>query len=154
LATHGINYVQSGALQTPDAMLGTCAPVAEVAFTINQNLRRCIAKYAINYLACVCNSRFALAAEFDSVREFARFGTPPQQPLIRPHFNPILADDEQTERQTDGHLIVISWDDTFNILTCQVSLFNYVTYDVVLCRELKSRVWRPIRSGTITTFRT
>src|SRR5579871_6225491 len=133
--------------KSPEKMFGACNPVVEVAFTINENLRRCIAKYALNYLACVCNSRFVLATEFDPVREFARFGTPPPRPLLRPHFNPILADDEQTKRQTDGHLIVISWDDTLNVLTCQISIFNYITYDVVLCRELKSRVWRPIRSG-------
>jgi len=111
------------------------------------NIRRCIAKYALNYLACVCNSRFALATEFDAVRAFARYGNLPDDGIVKSHFNPILFDDESTKRQTDGHLIAISWDNALEVLTCQVSIFNYITYDVVLCRELKSLLWRPIRSG-------
>ena len=147
LASHGVNYSQSGSLTTADQLLGTCGSEVEVAFTLNQNVRRCIAKYALNYLACTCNSRFTLAPEFDAVREFARYGKLPGYPMVRAHFGPILALDQPTLRQTDGHLIVVSWDNSLNSLTCQVSAFNYVTYDVVLCRELKSAVWRPIRSG-------
>jgi hypothetical protein len=69
-------------------------------FALNMNIRRCIAKYALNYLACVCNSRFALAAEFDAVREFARFGKMPDYGMVKSHFNPILADDEPAKRQS------------------------------------------------------
>jgi HNH endonuclease len=147
LAEHGINYRQAGGLQTADELLGSGGSEVEVAFTLNTNLRRCIAKYALNYLACICNSRFTLAQEFDAVREFARNGKLPDYQLVRSHFNPILANDEQTRRQTDGHLIVLSWDDTLQLLTCQVSIFNYITYDVMLCRQLTTALWRPIRSG-------
>ena len=124
-----------------------CGSEVEVAFTLNTNLRRCIAKYALNYLACVCNSRFTLAQEFDAVRKFALNGKLPDCQLVRSHFNPISANDEQTRRQTDGHLIVLSWDDTLQVLTCQVSIFNYITYDVMLCRKLTTALWRSIRSG-------
>ncbi len=147
LAEHGINYTQAGSLPHADEVLGSGGSEVEVSFTLNTNIRRCIAKYALNYPACVCNSRFTLAREFDAVREFARNGRLPDYQLVRSHFNPILADDEQTSRQTDGHLIVLSWDDTLQVLTCQVSIFNYITYDVVLCRQLTTALWRPIRSG-------
>lgn len=147
LAEHGINYKQSSGLQAPDDMLGSGGSEVEVAFTLNMNIRRCIAKYALNYLACTCNSGFTLAPEFDAVREFARYGKMPDYQMVRAHFNPILADDAQTRRQTDGHLIVLSWDDMHQLLTCRVSIFNHITYDVVLCRKLKSALWRPIRSG-------
>ena len=49
------------------------------------NIRRCIAKYALNYLACVCNSGFALAPEFDAVRDFARYAAVPEYPIVRSH---------------------------------------------------------------------
>jgi hypothetical protein len=147
LADHGINYEQDGELQTPHDMLGDSGSEVEVVFTLNKNLRRCIAKYALNYLACVCNSKFTLAPEFDCVREFARYGKTPDYAMVRSHFTPILADDEPTRRQTDGHIIVMSWGNSLQVLTCQVSIFNYITYDVVLCRELKSALWRPVRSG-------
>ena len=120
LAEHGINYTQAGSLPHADEVLGSGGSEVEVSFTLNTNIRRCIAKYALNYPACVCNSRFTLAREFDAVREFARNGRLPDYQLVRSHFNPILADDEQTSRQTDGHLIVLSWDDTLQVLTCQV----------------------------------
>lgn len=147
LAEHGISYQQSGELQAPDDMLGKAGAEVEVLFTLNSNLRRCIAKYALNYLACVCNSAFTLSHEFNAVRNFARLGNAPDFQMVRSHFNPILADDQPTKRQTDGHLITLGWDDALQVLTCQVSIFNYITYDVVLCRELKSALWRPIRSG-------
>jgi hypothetical protein len=147
LANYRINYARAGDLQTPSDMLGTPENEVEVTFTLNTNIRRCIAKYAFNYLACVCNSRFALAAEFDAVRDFVRYGRVLDYGMVKSHFAPILSDDGSAKRQTDGHLITLSWDDTLRVLTCQVSIFNYITYDVVLCRELKSRLWRPIRSG-------
>lgn len=147
LAEHGINYIRAGDLQTPADMLGPPRSEVEVTFTLNMNIRRCIAKYALNYLACVCNSHFALATEFDAVRRFARYGELPTYGMVRSHFKPMLSDDAPTKRQTDGHLIALSWDNTLQVLICQLSIFNYITYDVVLCRELKSRLWRPIRSG-------
>ena len=51
------------------------------------NIRRCIAKYALNYLylACVCNSGFALTPEFDAVRDFARYAAVPEYPIVRSH---------------------------------------------------------------------
>ena len=71
----------------------------------------------------------------------------PDYGMVKSHFNPILADDEPAKRQTEGHLIAMSWDNALQVLTCQLSIFNYITYDVVLCRDLKSALWRPIRSG-------
>ena len=147
LTEHGIKYAQDGELQTPADVLGPLGSSVEVTFTVNMNVLRCIAKYALNYLACVCNSRFALATEFDSIREFARYGKMPDRGMVRTHLNPILAGDEPEKRQTHGHLVTMNWDDTLQILTCRVSIFNYITYDVELCRALKSALWRPIRSG-------
>src|ERR1035438_10455960 len=46
LAEHGVNYRQAGGLQTADEMLGSGGSEVEVAFTLNTNLGRCIAKYA------------------------------------------------------------------------------------------------------------
>jgi hypothetical protein len=59
-------------------------------------------------------------------------------------FSPILHFDQPTFRQTEGHLLTLGWNATN--LEGQVSLFNYVTYKVLLCRFFAG-VWRPIRSG-------
>src|SRR5947209_6909412 len=68
--------------------------------------------------------------------------------MVKSHFNPILADDEPAKRQTDGHLTAMSWENTIQVLTCQVSTFNYSTYDVVLWRELDAAsAARMIQSG-------
>jgi hypothetical protein len=147
LVRYGIRYARAGDLQAPAGMLGPPGSEVEVTFTLNLNIRRCIAKYALNYLAWVGNSRFVLAPEFDGVRRFARYGELPAYAIVRSHFKPTLSDDAPTKRQTDGHLITLGWDNSLQVLTCQVSIFNYITYDVVLCRDLKSRLWRPVRSG-------
>ena len=81
------------------------------------------------------------------MRQFVRFGTVPSYPLVDVSLTPILQDDQQALRQTDGHLLTLSWDKSFLDLIGQVSLFNQLTYRVSLCRQFGHALWRPIRSG-------
>ena len=114
----------------------------------NKGIRRCVAKYAFNYMAHVCGAAFAAGRDFDSIRRFIRFGEyPPDPPRVVPTYEPILFDDKVEERQTDGHLLTLSWDRALLNLIAQVSLFNYLTYRVTLCEHFGHGLWRPIRSG-------
>jgi len=147
LGEHGVNFRRSGELLPPEGLFGVPGTPVEVAFTINQGIRRCIAKYAFNYLAYVCGSEFVLSADFDVARRFVRFATAPPYQIVSPSFTPILRGDQPSVRQTDGHLLTISWDNSLLDIEAQVSLFNCITYRVLLCREFRSGLWRPIRSG-------
>ena len=146
LKPHGINYTQHSQLQTAYDMLGESEDLVAVTFTLNKAIWRCIVKYALNYLACVCGSAFACLPDFDAVRRYARYGIEPAYGLVTSGFTPILHDDHRDMRQTRGHLITLSWDDPLQDLIGQVSIFNHITYKVRLCRGF-SGLWRPIRSG-------
>jgi hypothetical protein len=146
LTSWGINYTQNGQLGTVYDMLGESEDLVAVTFTLNKSIWRCIAKYALNYLACGRGNRFACLPDFDAVRKYARYGTEPGYSLIGSGFTPILQDDEADMRQTKGHLITLSWDGSGQNLFCDVSIFNQITYRVLLCRGFTG-LWRPIRNG-------
>lgn len=113
---------------------------------VDDLVRRCIAKIAVNYLAHVEGSGLVLEPDFDAVRVFVRYGSRPAYPIIRSDRRPILFDDLQRERQTNGHLLTVNWAADRRSLVGQVSLFNEATYSVSLARDYAG-IWRPIGSG-------
>jgi len=118
----------------------------EVSFTINKGIRRCMAKYAFNFLALTCKPEFVLSDDFDAIRAFIRYGQEAPYPLVAETLRPILQDDAQHRRQTPGHLLTVNWTGSQGDLVGQVSLFNAVTYCVSLSRSFRG-IWRPIRAG-------
>jgi hypothetical protein len=88
-----------------------------------------------------------MGADFDVIRRFIRYSEHPGYPLVVEESRPILYDDRPSERQTNGHLVTVSWAESLGDLVGEVSLFNSITYRVSLCRHFSGRVWRPIRSG-------
>lgn len=118
----------------------------EVSFSINKSIRRCMAKYALNFLALTCGPAFVLAEDFDAVRAFIRHGHDAAYPLIVETLKPILQDDTAHQRQTAGHLLTVNWTASQRDLVGQVSLFNAVTYCVSLSRDFRG-IWRPITAG-------
>jgi hypothetical protein len=148
LKAHGITFQRSGELQPYEGLFGNPNTLVEVTFTINKGIRRCVAKYAFNYMAYVCGTEFAAGTDFDVLRRFIRLGEAPPDPLlVVPSYAPILFDDKPSKRQTDGHLLTLNWDHTPLNLIGQVSLFNHLTYRVTLCQKFGHPLWRPIRSG-------
>lgn len=115
----------------------------EVTPNVNQGIRRCVAKYAFNYLALVCGSEFVRGRDFDVVRQFIRHGGVSPYPLVVASSWPILYDDRPSARQTGGHLLTLSWTGSLSDLVGEVS----VTYRVSLCRQFSAGIWRPIRSA-------
>jgi hypothetical protein len=151
--THvGITPGRLDEMSPPTGLLDGNKISVEVAFTINRGIRRCMAKYAFNYLAFVCdltfcNHTFVLERDFDLVRRFIRYGEMPSYPVVVANFGPILRDDSPTRRQTGGHLLTLDWSASGLDLVGQVSVFNSITYVVSLARHYSGVVWRPIRSG-------
>jgi len=147
LRGYDINGEPWAELSPPGGLRESPKVEVDVTFRINRGIRRCIAKYAFNYLAFVCGSEFAREADFDTIRRFIRYGEQPDYPLVVAGSTPILYDDRPSERQTDGHLITLSWAESLCDLVSEVSLFNSITYRVSICRQFSGKLWRPIRSG-------
>ena len=146
LARHGIRFGRLDDIDAPEGLFQGGDIEVDVTFTINKGIRRCMAKYAFNFLASVSGAAFVLERDFDAVRRFIRYGETPRYDLVHERFGPILRDDSATRRQTSGHLLTVDWAASGVDLVGQVSLFNSVTYVVSLTRHY-SGVWRPVRSG-------
>jgi len=147
LSENGVNFRKAGDLLPPQGLLKDSQIWVEITFTINQGIRRCVAKYAFNHLVLACGAEFVLGPDFDMIRRFIRHGGPTPYPTVVETFRPILHDDLPSARQTNGHLLTLSWAPSGFDLVGQVSLFNYITYEVSLCRHYSGALWRPIRSG-------
>ncbi len=146
LARHGISFGRLDDMDAPEGLFQGGDIEVEVTFTITKGIRRCMAKYAFNFLAFVCGVAFVLERDFDRIRRFIRYGETPEYDLVRERMGPILQDDSATRRQTSGHLLTVNWAASGVDLVGQVSLFNYATYAVSLSRKY-SGIWRPVRSG-------
>jgi hypothetical protein len=147
LAKQGITFGKLEEMSPPAGLFDGGDIEVEVTFTINKGIRRCMAKYAFNFLAFVGGPAFVLESDFDAIRRFIRHGDTPGYELVRERFGPILKDDSATRRQTSGHLITVNWGASGVDLVGQVSLFNSVTYSVSLSRNYSGALWRPLRSG-------
>ena len=113
---------------------------------IDKTIGRAIAKIAFNYLAFSKGATFALRDDFDCIRDYVRQGREPPSECVRPTVVPILLKDSPNWRQTTGHILTLSWNKPQTGLLAQVSFFNYITYDVLLCRSY-SGLWHDIKSG-------
>jgi hypothetical protein len=146
LARRGISFGSLNDIRPPEGLFQGGDIEVEVTFTINKGIRRCMAKYAFNFLAFVSGATFALEHDFDAIRRFVRYGETAGYELVRERFGPILQDDSETRRQTSGHLLTVNWAASGVHLVGQVSLFNSVTYAVSLTRHYRG-LWRPVSSG-------
>jgi hypothetical protein len=105
-----------------------------------------VAKIAFNFLAHLKGADFVLRPDFDPIRGYIRLDNAPRRaPVVVSKF-PILHRDDAIYRQTNGHIIVLDWDKAQEGIVSLVSLFNHLTYHVVLC-ERYSGVWHPLNAG-------
>jgi hypothetical protein len=144
LAARGIPFQQRRELSPPPAEGRQV--LVDHHFSIDLITRRSVAKIAFNYMACVVGPDFALRPDFDVVRSFIRRGVLPDYPIVQASFTPILADDLQMQRQTNGHLLTLGWPGSQDQIVGQVSLFNLIRYTVLLTRKC-SGIWQDIRQG-------
>ena len=101
-----------------------------------------IAKVAFNYLAYKEGATFVLADRFDPIRDYIR-GARTDRAMVRLLNRPILANETYTWRAFDGHLVAYQRED--RRLVGKVSLYNSITYEVLLCSDLG--LYFPISNG-------
>jgi hypothetical protein len=104
---------------------------------------RGVAKIAFNFLAHVMGNGFVLRKEFDGARAYIRSGTLPRFVPVTVLKAPV-AQDDGISRRTGGHKIVL-WRDGVNQVICDVTLFDHLTYRVVLSDE--NTLWYPLQDG-------
>ena len=115
--------------------------------TLDKIILRSIAKISFNYLAKTAGKKFVLSSNFDEVREYIRNGNQRTGNLVMIINKPILATDAPYFKHTDGHLFVVNWGDDYNLsIVGKVSLFNRLTYQIILCKFFKGII-REIASG-------
>ena len=128
----------------------------ELEFRVNSACRRAIAKIAFNYLAARAGTAFVLDAQFDTIRQFIRYGVEPDAP-------PVIADPGHSFdlRYNDGrrivsqtgeipvvHIVTLeTHPDHDNMIGC-VTLFSFVTYKVLLAVGFDG-IWPPLPTGHV-----
>ena len=108
------------------------------------DMSRCVAKIAFNYLAYVLgeNAALLLREEFDTVRKYVRDGTVAEEPVVYFSRTPKFERDAEKVPFVDGHVVSVGWDSTNENIGCLLSLFNTMSYRVMLSRRCKG-LWFP-----------
>ncbi len=141
----GIKYKNGLKAVAPESM--GVETTLEIRGTVDRISARTIAKIAFNYMAYVLGAERCLHPDFDAAREFIRNGTEPGYRIFRPSRRPILASDSERWRRTDGHLITLDAITGWTQILVRVSLFNTITYEILLCPRLSGPIFLPISSG-------
>ncbi len=108
----------------------------EVTNNVNDTVRRAMAKIAFNYLSYWNAAEILLHNVFDPVRSYVLNGTKPQIPLVRFNDTPILADEPRQGYVREGHIVTVDWNDYHDAILSKLSLFNNLTYTVLLAVDL------------------
>jgi len=118
----------------------------EVSVTIDDRIRRAIAKIAFNYLAYRLGRDFALHPAFDPVRRYIRYGEKKDHPFVIAKDEAILAGEPIEGQRVLAHLVTLNRASDGVSIMAQIALFNHLTYCVSLAQEFPNRE-TPIRSG-------
>jgi hypothetical protein len=119
----------------PDGKVGT-----NLVALFSEQVQRCIAKIAFNYLAKVRGAEFVLHPDFDDIRAFIRYGTQPRVQVVRPLKGSFLLEERHGRVVTRGHILRLDWSVDRQSIVAQVALFNAMKYTVVVCNRY-SGVW-------------
>lgn len=146
LSKHGITFKKRADLPTLSQKEDKI-PVEAISI-IDRLATRTICKILFNYMAKICGPDFALNPSFDPTRSFIRDDRDITYKVMRASNTSILYYDKcfSTMRQTDGHLIVLETVGSTGKLIGKLSLFNTITYEVVLCQYFNG-IFRSIRTG-------
>lgn len=133
LEHRGVKFEEKARVDPPPAD-NEMLPV-DIQVRIDELVQRCVGKIAFNYLARRYGVDHARHANFDTIRSFVRYGNAPNYPLVVVDQEPILATDQVLRRQTNGHLVTVSWASDGRSILGQVSLFNELRYRICLARD-------------------
>lgn len=145
LSRIGIDFNQKGQLPQPAQSDGTI--LTKLTSKIENRILRAIGKIAGNYVAYIHGAQFFLASDFDHYRKWVRYAiAPPWDVIVAVDSTPILALDSAQRRQTNGHLVTFDWNTRRDALFAQVSLFNDLTYRILMCLNYPV-ITQDVRSG-------
>jgi hypothetical protein len=119
-----------------------------IEFIMDTILARGIAKIGFNYMAKICGAAFAWHPDFHVIRQFIRHGELPPGQLgdtIKPANRPLFANDTLHHRRF-GHILCLQWDITRRHVLAKVSLFNSLTWTMILARDF-SGLFREIKQS-------
>jgi hypothetical protein len=107
----------------------------EVTGQIDQIIFRSLAKIAFNYLTYWAGPDFVIGNPFDPIRRYIRFGEKASYPFVVIIEKAILGDEPIVGKRRVGHLITLDWSKNKLSIVSQVSLFNLMTYSVLLAKD-------------------
>lgn len=114
----------------------------EIDGLIDQYVFRAIAKISFNYLAAIQGAAYVLDEKFDAIRKFV-VGQRNDRSLVRLQKQPILSGDAPRWKSNAFHLVL--FETQGRTLRGRVSLFNSLTYEVLLCSDL--HLYYSLKSG-------
>lgn len=119
----------------------------QIIGTIDRTIFRGIGKIAFNYLAYHHGKDFALNENFNEMRDFVRYGMDRGFRPVIPHKSPILHYEKRFGiQETGGHIITLDWNARKTAIISQVTLFNEIVYQAILCRDFRG-LYREISTG-------
>ena len=104
---------------------------------IDQTIFRALAKIAFNYLAYWAGPDFVIRKPFHPIRQYIRFGKKEFYPFVVIIEKTILGDEPIVGKRRVGHLITLDLSKNKSSIVSQVSLFNSMTYSVLLAKDYK-----------------
>ncbi len=113
---------------------------------IDDIILRAVAKIGFNYLAYWQGRHFVLHEGFNPTRNFIRYGKKTSFPLVRIRQESILSNEPIEGKRRSGHLITVDWAADKISIVAQVSLMNWLTYNICLARQFSGE-HRVIRRG-------
>ena len=111
----------------------------EVTGQIDQTIFRALAKIAFNYLAYWSCPGFVMTEPFNPIRRYIRFGYKAPYPFVIIIEKAILGDEPIVGKRRVGHLITLDRSKNKLSIVSQVSLFNLMTYSVLLAKDYKGK---------------
>jgi len=103
---------------------------------VSRAVSRCLCKIAFNYLAFTCGYTFALAKDFDDIREYVRNDVGDTTERVFVKNKPIIAQEVISgQRVTDGHILAIEGRPADSTLEIQLALFNSIPYRIPMTRN-------------------
>ena len=144
LAEKGISFHEDGAAYPSQRKSGL---ECEVIGTIDQLVFRAIAKIAFNYFVYWAGSELVFDSQFHPIRRYIRYGEKATYPFIVILEKAILGDEPLEGKRRLGHLITFDWSKNRLSLVSQVSLFNWITYSVLIAKDFRDKTFN-LRKGS------
>jgi hypothetical protein len=134
----GIDYHPKRKLPAPTGLDGKIGARLEALFT--DQIQRCIAKQAFNYLAKVTSADFVLKDDFDEIRAYILHGAKPAHRVVRPIQGSFIFEERYGGIATAGHILSVEWSPDNQSVVSRMALFNAMKYLVVLCNRYNG-IW-------------